>query len=179
MKKITIIIIAVLIVAISSFKQVIAPTQKKYLPVCVEIKSPISDSFMAQLFFKSAFKKYNIEAISKKMATEIKNLEIQRVSYDYFSSAQSPSNDEMQNYIARNMDYKVNNVLIKFTLDSLTNKFAAFEWMNIAIPLAINRDLQKKTWKKTSLESSRYLALNEIIQVITDSIVASGKLYKE
>jgi hypothetical protein len=154
-------------------------TQQKYLPVCIQLEAPYSDTLILQLFFKSAFKRHKIEMLSKNAAKEIIDQEIRRVAYDYYSTTKSPSNEEQQDYFASNSNYKINNVYVTFTTDSVTHLFKTFKWKYRATPFLIKRESQKRDWENINLDKIAHLGLNEMISSITDSIVLSGKLYKD
>ncbi len=173
------IIYTILLISIIFYSFSINKIQKKHLPVCVVLRATFSDSVLLQFYFKAAFKKYKIETLSKKTSEEITDMETRRVLYDYFSTAQSPTNEEAQNFLAKNSTYQVNKLFIKLTIDSSSNTFNTFEWSNIAVPMAINRDVQKGSPSKINLDNIKHMPLSEMVQAITDSIVASGKLYKE
>ncbi len=174
------IIITLIISAYTPFSSFLKEKSEKiYLPVFIELKSPVTDSLIVLLMFKTSFKKYKIETISEKAAVEIRDQEMNRVSYDYFKNSQTPSGSEGLEYASKNINYKVNDLHIKFTLDSISGTLQSFEWRNIGIPVKPIRDPQKKSWEKIDIENIKNLELQEFITAITDSIVSSGRLLYE
>jgi hypothetical protein len=151
---------------------------KKYLPIYLELTDSTHFKKDLQLWFKIAFKQYNIKFIN---ADEVKDwiaIETKNTLAPYFENGGKADPEKITHYLAVNQHNVINSLKVNIYIDKDGVIKDSIRWSNT--PLPMNMEVQqKRVYKSVFADSAHTGSMQQLTQFIADNIVASGVLLKE
>ncbi len=179
MKIVTLTILFVVIVLIFSF---FAAKQKTYLPVCIFLRDTSQYSKEILLNLKAAFASRKIKTISKDELRELSRAETHRIMEPYYRNLKNtggkPDFDQIKSYMETHQKDVCNSFSISIPVSKEGEIGDTIKWGNWSIPFRFN-DERRKIQNKFVLLPQQKTSVLQIMQVITDSIIASKILIEE
>jgi hypothetical protein len=156
--------------------------QRAVLPVCIQLKDSSRYSNEILLNLKAAFGARKIKTISREELKELSKIETQRILEPYYrnlkQSGGRPDFEEIKNYMETHQKDVGNSLSISIPVTKDGDIGDTIKWQNSSIPFRFN-DERRKIKNQFFLQASQKTSVMQIMQVITDSIVASNILIKE
>lgn len=173
---ISIFILAFLLQTAGSSKSINKP-KKKILPTFISVGTKTNDIYF---YFVSAFKKQGIKIVSNDEARDLADFEMKNVFEDYFRNRAGDKADfeEIKRRAAYDLSYVVNKLYIKIKYDTLGRRVDSFSVHNIPMPLNIGSPY-KSGWTTFDLSKTDTLPLSNFAEIMTDSIINAGILFRE
>jgi hypothetical protein len=179
MKKILLFILPLCICCLTGFYSLeVKKSTKKYLPVYFELTDSTYLKKDLQLWFKMAFKQYQIRVINKDELKDFIAIEVKNTIAPYFESGGKADYEKINQYLAANQHNVANYLKIELYIDKEGILKDSIRWSNT--PQPINMEVQtKRVYKSMFADSAHTSSVQQLTQFIADSIVASGVLLKE
>ena len=151
----------------------------KYLPVFIEFEDTTTAyKTELRLAFRAAFKARNIEVIKQDELTELISAEIRSTLNPYFTDGGTTDFDKIQRYLELNQNNVANSLKLNVHIDSAGNIRETVKWKTFPQPVKMLQP-NKAKWHNIKLDTSKSRTIWQMVQVVTDSIIASNVLIKE